>query len=800
MCPSNPCVSISRLLLAVALTVLLPALVGAQSTTTRISVGPGGAEGSADSVDPVISANGRWVAFASRATSLVAGDTNGFEDVFARGPDAVTGSDITRIVSVGSGGAQGNNASNTPAISANGRYVAFRSTASNLVADDTNGAADVFVRDQEFGTTTRVSVATGGTQGNGDSNSPSISANGQWIAFASAASNLVPGDTNNQQDVFVYDQLTGTTTRVSVGPGGVQGNDVSWQPAISADGRWVAFASLASNLVPDDTNQAFDVFVHDRQTQATTRVSVATGGDQGNGLSRDPTISADGRWVAFASVATTLVAGDTAIEDVFLHDRETGTTTRVSVGPGGVPGDNSSISPAISADGRSVAFASVAANLVPGDANGRFDVFVHERQTGTTTRVSMSSAGTEGNADSWVPSISVDGRWVAFESLASNLVANDTNSTWDVFIHDRGSAGCSVTLAPAVAAVSPAGGTGSLMVLGSAGCDWSAVSNDPSWLTVTGGSTGTGIGTVSYGATANPGAPRTATLTIAGQTFTVNQTSGEAFAPLPPAGLTVSSIVGNIVTLRWSVPHTGPSPTQFVLEGGLNPGEVLATLPSESLAPSFTFAAPSGSFYVRMHALNGVFRSAASNEIRIHVNVPVLPSPPANLLGLADDATLVLAWRNTHDGGAATSLILDVTGSIDASLPLGVADSFSFAGVPAGTYTLTLRAQNAAGASLPSNALTLTFPGPCSGPPLAPTAFDVSRVGNTLYVTWAPGTNGPAPTGYVLQVTGAFDGSFPTTARALSGAVGPGSYTLSVRAVNTCGDSVFTTPQTIVVP
>jgi Tol biopolymer transport system component len=787
---------VSRLLLATACGLLVPALVAAQSSTARVSMGPGGVQGNAESYDPALSAEGRWVAFASRATNLVNGDTNALEDVFTHNHQTGT----TRLVSVSSGGTQGNAASNSPAISANGRYVAFRSSASNLVGSDTNQAFDVFVHDQANGTTTRVSVATGGAQGNDQSGAPSISASGQWIAFASAASNLVPNDTNNQQDVFVYDQLTRTTTRVSVGAGGAQGNDVSWQPAISADGRWVAFASQANNLVAGDTNLAFDVFVHDRQTRTTTRASVATAGAQANDVSRDPTISADGRLVAFASVANNLVPGDTNVrEDVFVHDRETGATTRVSVGTGGTQANAESYAPAISADGRSVAFTSVASNLVPGDANGRFDVFVHEWQTATTTRVSVSAAGTEGNAESWVPAISVDGRFVAFESLASNLVANDTN-LWDVFVHDRGDAGCSVSLAPAVADVSPLGAQGSVLVLAAAGCPWTATSHDPSWLSITGATSGTGIGALTYAVPANPGSPRSGTLTIGGETFTVNQTSGEAFAPLPPVGLVVSSIVGNTVTLRWTVPATGPSPTQFVLEGGLNPGEVLATLPSDTAAPSFTFVAPSGSFYVRMHALNGPFRSAASNEILIHVNVPIAPSPPSHLLGLVDGSALTLAWTNSYAGGAPTSLILDVTGSLVTSLPLGVANTFSFAGVPAGTYTLSLRAQNAAGASLPSNALTLTFPGPCSGAPQAPTDFTVSRVGSALFVNWAPGTSGPAPTGYVLQVSGAFVGSFPTGDRALSGVVGPGSYTLSVMAVNSCGASPLTTPLTVVVP
>jgi hypothetical protein len=562
----------------------------------------------------------------------------------------------------------------------------------------------------------------------------------------------------------------------------------------------VAFASQATNLVPGDTTIGFDVFVHDRETQTTTRVSVATGGEQANDVSRDPTISADGRFIAFASTATNLVPGDSNLfEDVFLHDRQLGTTTRVSVGPGGAQANNYSWTPAISADGRSVAFASVATNLVGADGNGRFDVFVHERDTGTTTRVSMSSAGTEGNADSWVPTISVDGRWIGFESLANNVVANDTG-LFDVFVHDRGSAGCSITPAPAVATASPLGATSSVMVLGSAGCQWTAISNDPSWLTITDGGSGIGIGTVSYTVPANPGNPRTGTLTVGGQTVTISQTSGEAFAPLPPAGLAVTTIVGNVVTVRWTVASTGPSPTRFVLEGGINPGEVLASLPSDTPAPSFSFVAPNGSFYVRMHALNGPFRSGPSNEIRIHVGVPIVPSPPANVLGLVDGSTLVMTWRNTFACGAPTSIVLDVTGSIVTSIPLGAGDNFSFAGVPAGTYTLSLRAQNGAGAGVPSNAVTLTFPGPCSGPPTAPTDVSVSRVGTSLFVNWAPGPSGPAPTGYVLHVTGAFVGSFPTAGRGLSGAVGPGTYTLSVMAVNPCGASAVTAPQAIVVP
>ncbi|MDH4065103.1 MAG: Ig-like domain-containing protein [Acidobacteriota bacterium] len=748
-------------------------------------------------------------------------------------------------------------------------------------------------------TTTWVSVGLGGIEGDGPAWNPAISADGRWVAFASAASNLVEGDTNGRFDVFVYDREMGPTARVSVGPGGTQGNGESRGAAISADGRWVAFHSSASNLVSNDTNGVFDVFVHDRDTRTTTRVSVATGGVQGNGRSYSilgsPAISADGRWVAFDSYASNLVAGDTnGFRDTFVHDRQTGTTTRVSVSTDGAEGNDSSYDPAISADGRWVAFPSAASNLVADDTNRILDVFVHDRQAGTTTRVSVSSWGDQGNDLSGFPAISADGRWVPFLSLARNLVLGDTDFFLeDVYLHDRGDAGCPVTLVP-TSASSPAGGTrGTVMVLTSVACPWTALSNDPSWLMVTDGASGTGYGTVGYEVTANTARARAGTISIGGETFTLSQaaaptpttvpdtyatafntplnvvapgvlgndTSNGAGAltavlvgapprgsvsldasgaftytpaagfrgvdtftyravaiggspgnvasvsitvadatPLPPTGLVAHAAVGDVVTLRWTIPPIGPVPTNFVLEGGVSPGEVLASIPTGSTAPTFTFEAPTGSFYARLHAVNGTVRSAASNEIRLHVNVPVAPSAPAHLLGLVNGSNLALAWTNTYAGGAPTSLVLDVTGSIVISLPLGFGDSFSFVGVPPGTYTLALRALNAAGSSPPSSAVTLTFPDACTGPPWVPRTVLAYRVGNTVYVDWAPATGGPAPTSYVVNVTGAWVGSLPTTGRALSGTVAPGSYTLSVVAVNWCGASAGSPPQTVVVP
>jgi Tol biopolymer transport system component len=357
----------------------------------------------------------------------------------------------TERVSVDSAGVQGNQPSDFgTSISADGRYVAFDSSASNLVPGDTNYTIDVFVHDRQTGATTRASVDSGGSEADAGALEAVISGDGRHVAFRSAATNLVPGDTNADADIFVHDRQTGATVRVSVDSAGVQGNQDSFGPAISGDGRFVAFESNATNLVAGDTNGKSDIFVHDRDTDedgifdeagqvSTTRVSVDSGGVQGNDRSHEAAISADGRFVAFVSFATNLVAADTnGYRDVFVHDRQTGATTRVSVDTTGVEGNDESVFPAISADGRFVAFESVASNLVPGDTNGRDDIFVHDRQTGATTRVSVDSVGVEANDGSGAVTISADGRHAAFFSWASNLVPGDTNGHADTFVHDRG--------------------------------------------------------------------------------------------------------------------------------------------------------------------------------------------------------------------------------------------------------------------------------------------------------------------------------------------------------------------------
>jgi hypothetical protein len=267
-----------------------------------------------------------------------------------------------------------------------------------------------------------------------------------------------------------------------------------------------------------------------------------------------------------------------------------------------------------------------------------------------------------------------------------------------------------------------------------------------------------------------------------------------------PTDLAVTSVVGNTVAIAWATPTVGAVPTGYLLEGGIYPGEVLASIPTGSLAPMFTFVAPTGAFYARIHAVAGTLRSAPSNEIRIFVNVPTAPSAPAGLLGLVNGSSVTLSWVNTYAGGAPTSLLLNVTGAIATTLPLPVGEGLTFAGVPPGTYTLSVSAANASGVSAPSNTVTLTFPRACDGVPGVPTNFVSTKSGFTIFVSWGPPANGPAVAGYTVHVTGTYVGGFPTTGRSLSGTASPGSYTLSVVATNACGAGTATPTQTVVIP
>jgi Tol biopolymer transport system component len=423
---------------------------GWAQVTQRISVTTAGVQGNGASGDPSVSANGFSVAFTSVASNLVPGDTNGSRDVFCRGWQT----NSNEIISVSSSAASGNGEVYHPVISADGAYVAFASASTNLVPGDTNAVTDIFVRNRSNGTTQRVSVSSAGVQGSDSSFFPSISADGRYVAFRSSSTNLVSGDTNGVSDIFLRDRLSGVTERVSLSSAGVQANGVSDRPSISADGRYVAFSSSASNLVAGDTNGVTDVFLRDRLNGVTIRISVSTAGVQGNGSSNYPSISADGLSVAFLSTASNLIVGDTnGVGDVYYRAWQNNDTEILSVSSSSALGNGGCASPSISADGRFVAFESFASNLVSGDTNGVTDVFVRNRSMHTTERVSLSSSGVQGNGSSQYPSISADGRFVAFVSHATTLVPGDTNNSADVFLRNRNATGFTSLCEPGVGGV-----------------------------------------------------------------------------------------------------------------------------------------------------------------------------------------------------------------------------------------------------------------------------------------------------------------------------------------------------------
>ena len=436
--------------LAICMTMQFASAQDDVASTQRVSIDSNGNPTNDESGDVGLSADGRYVAFWSSATNLVEGDTNGFADIYVR--DRQTG--VMERVSVSSNGGQSNGISYNPGFSSDGRYVLFSSVATNLVEGDTNDDWDVFVHDRQTGETERVSVSSNGGQSNGQSapGQYTISEDGRYVGFVSSATNLVADDTNGTWDVFVHDRQTGVTERVSVSSNGGQSDAQSWRASLSGDGRYVAFSSVATNLVADDTNGTWDLFVHDRQTGVTERVSVDSNGTEGNSWSftRMADMSFDGRYVAFNSASSNLVIGDTNEQvDVFVRDRLTGVTERVNVDSNGTEGNASSYitNIEISGDGRYVAFVSAASNLVIGDTNGKNDVFVHDRLTGETERVSVNSNGNQSDDDNGATygtdiSLSADGRYVGFTSLANNLTADDTTASdlaqgREVFVHDR---------------------------------------------------------------------------------------------------------------------------------------------------------------------------------------------------------------------------------------------------------------------------------------------------------------------------------------------------------------------------
>lgn len=367
----------------------------------------------------------------------------------------------TNRLSLSANGTEGNGHSFTPALSADNNWVAFVSGATNLTSQPTDGTWLVHLKNIQTGTVTLVSVSSMGVPANDHAFAPALSANGQQIAFESAATNLVTGTINTWSNVFIHNTATLTTTLISKGLDGTPGNAASEKPALSADGRYVVFQSNANNLIANDFSPHTDIFIQDRDADMdsifdepeailTLRLSQAADGTPANDASIDPAISANGRWVVFASFADNLVAGDTNNHsDIFLYDRDSDgdgvydelgsvSVTLISMGFGGLPADGFSTNPVISPDGNHIAFESFATNLVAGGTTqSRYHIFVWNRAGAGIILASQSSAGNEANNWSEAPTLSENGRWVAFSSSADNLVVGDTNFSRDIFVRDR---------------------------------------------------------------------------------------------------------------------------------------------------------------------------------------------------------------------------------------------------------------------------------------------------------------------------------------------------------------------------
>lgn len=426
--------------LALGALALVGLMAGAQAqSTVRASISTMGVQADANCPQASISADGRYVVFTSFASNLVSATYELPPDslitqVFKR--DLLT--NTTVLVSVNAFGFAGNANSYNPRVSADGRYVSFSSDATNLDGVDGNGSRDVFRRDTLMGSTIRVSVADDEAEGNTTSDSSSISADGNLIAFRSHATNLVAGGTSFSQ-VFLRNVSLGTTELVSKSDAGVPGDSDSggFMPSITPNGRYIGFTSKAGNLVAGDTNGNWDVYLRDMQLNVVKRVSLPTNGAQYYGMCHTSAVSDDGRYVAFASVNAFNITDTNGTYDVFLRDTVANTLTRMSdnskgKSSNGASGDSEGWGIRISGDGMKVVFQSLASDLVNGDANGFEDVFVRNRSTNKTTRVSVSTTGGSANGASISPTISSNG-YIAFVSDASNLVAGDTNGFTDAF-------------------------------------------------------------------------------------------------------------------------------------------------------------------------------------------------------------------------------------------------------------------------------------------------------------------------------------------------------------------------------
>lgn len=551
-----------------------------------------------------------------------------------------------------------------------------------------------------------------GSLGNGGMFASVFSADSSIKAFASDDVNLVPGDTNGVSDVFVWSRDTGVTERVNISTAGEQANGASYDAAISADGRYVAFTSVATNLVSGDSNGVSDIFVRDRQTGTTIRVSVDSSGGQANGPSYSPSMSADGRYVAFVSEASNQVAGDAnGVADIFVHGLQTGTSTRISMGLAGAEANGPSRQPSISGDGRYVAFESLANNLIPNDSNGFADVFLYDRETSTVQRISVGPNGEQGNEHSREPRISSYGLRIAFISEASNLVANDTNGLPDVFVASFSSV---PTVLVSTSASPSAGGT---------------TTGDGSF---TNGANVTVIATANSGYTfTNWTEGGTVVSTLSSYQFTVtsDRTLVANFVPSTPAS-TVTSV--SVSPSTASINAGGTQQFAATVNGTGSPSQsVTWSANGGSVNSSGLYTAPgtTGSYTVTATSIQDGTKSGSASVTVTTVPAPVINAFTATPAAFQPGGSVTLAWSVT---GTVTSLSInggvgDVTGQTSKSVsPTGTSD-----------ITFTLTASNA-GVQTTRSVVVAYRPKDISGDG-ATDVIDLARLAQAYGLTTAAG-------------------------------------------------------------
>ena len=605
------------------------------------------------------------------------------------------------------------------------------------------------------------------------------------------------GDTNGVRDVFVHDRETGATLRVSVATGGVQGNDGSeYVAAISADGRSIAFVSSASNLVWSDSNGYMDVFVHVVGAPPTLAgIEPAEGPTPGGtGVTLTGTDFVTGATVAFGGAPAAVVT-------VLDANTITATAPAHAAGPVDVVVTNPDTQPGRLAGGftyMACTFTIDPSSTNPGAAGGAGGVAV------TANRSDCSWAAVSNGA--WIavsPGSAVGtGSGTVNYSIAANPLHASRLGTMTVagqtFTVTQAGVVCAFTIDPTAVSLGASGGAGSVALTTNAtDCGWTAVSQ-VSWIQVTGGGSGTGNGTVQYQVPANltPGARQGGVL-IGGRSFSVSQ-ANPSTVPGPPGGL-IGSSTGSSLTLSWTAPSTGGLPTAFIIEAGSSPG--LLNLANFSTGNSFTFfsanGVPNGLYFVRVRATNGFGTSGPSNEVQVRVGPPP-PGAPTGLTAGAAGSTVTLSWNAPTGGAAPTAYI------IEAGSAAGLADlatfstgntltAFSAAGVANGTYHVRVRATNVVGPGEPSNEVILQVGPPPPGPP---SGFSASAIGWTVSMSWnAPTTGGP-PNSYTIEAgTGPGLSNLANLATnnvlttfSTSG-VADGAYYLRVRASNAYGSS-----------